>query len=339
METRLLIFFSLLLLTPILSAQNTPPSTDAWENVVLGKENYVTIRSIKKFYGFNTMRSEGSKLILEKQNVRVEFLIGQQDVWMNKVKFVFSFPVKRSGNRYLVHRIDLVKLLDPVMRPHNISSGPKRIDTVIIDPGHGGHDPGTSSPHGNGREKDHALSLALKLSTELRKRGFKVGLTRDKDKFLTLQQRVDFANQYPNAVFISLHFNSGGGGRAHGIETFTLSPKGVAHYGRGLKASDFREKPGNNNDSANIALATVIHSTVIRNTGRRDRGVRRARYSVITGVKHPAILLEGGFLSNRTEGAYIKGADYQNRLAFSIAEAVVKYKKATEPQPPLTKRR
>lgn len=319
----------LLILAPLLSGQ----STEAWENVVVGKENYVTVRSIKKFYGFQTMRPSGSKLILEKKNVRVEFLVGQQDVWMNKIKFVFSFPVKRSGSRYLVHRIDLVKLLDPVMRPHNIGRTPARIDTVIIDPGHGGHDPGTTSPHGNGREKDHALNLANKLSTELRKRGFKVGLTRSTDKYLTLQQRVDFANQYPNAVFISLHFNSGGGGRAHGIETFTLSPKGVAHYGRGLKASDFREKPGNNNDSANIALATAIHSTVIKNTGRRDRGVRRARYSVITGVKHPAILLEGGFLSNRTEGAYIKRSDYQDRLAFSIAEAVVKYKMATERQP------
>ena len=326
---RLLPLFLLLLLAPFSSAQ----STAAWENVVIGKENYVTVRSIKKFYGFTTMRTSGSKLILEKSNVRVEFLVGQQDVWMNQIKFVFSFPVKRSGSRYLVNRIDLVKLLDPVMRPHNIGRNPTRVDTVIIDPGHGGHDPGCVSKHGNGREKDHTLALAKKLSTQLRKRGFKVGLTRSTDKYLTLQQRVDFANQYPNAVFISLHFNSGGGGRADGIETFTLSPKGVAHYGRGLKASDFNEKPGNNNDSANIALATAIHATVIKNTGRRDRGVRRARYSVITSVKHPAILLEGGFLANRREGALIKRSDYQDRLAFSIAEAVVKYKMATERPP------
>ena len=329
MITRLLILLTALFLAP-LQAQ----STAAWEDVKVGKENYVTARSIKKFYGFTTMRTSGSKLIMEKgtgrSKVLVEFLVGQQDVWMNKIKFVFSFPVKRSGNRYLVHRIDLVKLLDPVMRPHNITRTPTRIDTIIIDPGHGGHDPGTSSPHGNGREKDHTLALAHKLSTQLRKRGFKVGLTRSGDKFLSLQQRVDYANKYPNAIFISLHFNSGGGGRAHGIETFTLSPKGVAHYGRGLKDSDFREKPGNNNDSANIALATAIHSTVIKNTGRRDRGIRRARYSVITGVKHPAILLEGGFLSHRTEGSLIQRADYQDRLAFSIAEAVVKYKIATE---------
>ena len=308
----------------------TDPAADAWENVELDGENYVTIRSIKDVYQFDSMEVSGSKLVLEKSNVRINFLIGKQDVWMNGIKFFFSFPVIHSGSRYLVHRSDLTKLLDPVMRPHNITRLLARIDTVIIDPGHGGHDSGTVSPHGNGREKDHALSLAKKLSTQLRKRGFKVGLTRSEDKYLTLQQRVDFANQYPNAVFISLHFNSGGGGRANGIETFTLSPKGVAHHGRKLKASDFQEKPGNNNDAHNIALATAVHSAVIKNTGRRDRGVRRARYSVITGVRHPAILLEGGFLSHRTEGAYIKTSDYQDRLAYSIAEAVVKYKMATE---------
>lgn len=335
MFSRLFVFLFFLTFSVGASAQ----STTAWEDVKLEGENYVTVRSIQKFYGFKSLRRSGSKLILEKSNVRVEFLVGQQDVWMNTIKFVFSFPIRHSGGRYLVHRIDLVKLLDPVMRPHNIGGNPSRIDTVIIDPGHGGHDPGTSSPHGNGREKDHALNLANKLSTQLRKRGFKIGITRSNDKYLTLQNRVDFANKFPNAVFISLHFNSGGGGRAQGIETFTLSPKGVAHYGRGLKASDFREKPGNNNDSANVALATAVHSTVIKNTGRRDRGIRRARYSVLTGVRHPAILLEGGFLSNRTEGSLIKRADYQDRLAYSIAEAVVKYKLATEASPKATKRR
>lgn len=323
---RALFIIWICLLAPLTAAK---PSTEGWETVVYNNESYVTIRSIKKFYGFERMYPDGNKLILESKGIRIKFIIGLQDVWMNGVKFVFSFPVQRSGNRYLVHRIDLVKLVDPVIRPHQIN-GQSRFDTVILDPGHGGHDSGARSPHGNGLEKDHTLSLAHRLSTQLRKRGFKVGLTRSTDKSMSLQQRVKFANQFDNAIFISLHFNSGGRGRAQGIETFTLSPKGVAHYGRGLKASDHQEKPGNNNDSSNIALATAVHSTCIDNTGRRDRGIRRARYSVITGVKHPAILLEGGFLDNRAEGALINDPRYLDRLAFSVADAVVKYKIATE---------
>ena len=278
------------------------------------------------------MDVDGSKVTLEKNNVRLEFLTDQPEVLMNKIKFIFSFPLKKQGERYLVHRIDLVKILDPVMRPHRATKL-TTIDTVIIDPGHGGHDPGVISSDGNGQEKDHTLSLAKKLSTQLRKRGFKVGLTRSTDKSLTLQERVDFANQYPNAIYLGLHFNAGGEGKAKGIETFTLSPKGVAGYGLELKASDFRQKPGNNNDSANIALAAAVHSTVIKNTGRPDRGIKRARYNAITQVKHPAIILEGGFLSNKEEGALIAREDYQDRLAFSVAEATVKYKMATERPP------
>ncbi len=311
-----------------------------WEAVQVGGESYITLRSIKDFYGFTDIRISGSKITLRKPKkltegtgVLVEFTSGQQDVFMNGIKFVFSFPIKPYKSTHLIHRIDLAKLFDPIMRPHNIAQATGSFDTVIIDPGHGGHDSGAVSRHGNGREKDHALSTGLLLSTELRRIGFKVGLTRQDDRFQTLQQRVDYANKYPNSIFISLHFNSGGGGRASGIETFTLSPKGVAHYGRGLKASDFNEKPGNNNDSANIALATAVHSSVIKATKSRDRGIRRARYSVITGVKHPAILLEGGFLSHSREGALIKSHDYQEDLAIAVRNAVRKYKIATEQQP------
>lgn len=322
--SRLLLFF--FLLCPVL--ESTAQSTDPWKIVDIGKERYVTIKSIKGFYGFAEMSKARNKITLKKANVRVEFHVGQQDVWMNSIKFFFSFPVRAYRGDYLVHHTDLTKLFDPVMRPFNLTkySG---FDTVIIDPGHGGHDSGTTSRQGNGQEKDHVLVLGKKLSLELRKRNFKVGLTRDTDKYLTLQQRVDYANRHPNAIFISLHYNAGGGGRAKGIETFTLSPKGVAHYGRGLKASDYSDKPGNNNDAANIALATAIHANCIKRTGRADRGIRRARYSVITGVKHPAILLEGGFLSNPEEGRLIATEAYQDRLAFAIAEAVVKYKLAT----------
>lgn len=322
-RTLLLLIFAVL--APILPALAAP----SFETVTYGGESYITLRSVKECYKFQSMKRAGNKLTLEKANVRIEFLVGQQTVYMNRVKFFFSYSIRESKGRYLIHHTDLTKLLDPVLAPERIRQQAS-FDTVIIDPGHGGHDSGAMSPHGNGSEKDHALQVSKKLSLELRKRGFKVGLTRDQDKYLTLQQRVDYANRYPNAIFISIHFNSASSSQANGIETFTLSPKGVAHYGSGLKASDYTNKPGNNNDAANIALATAIHGNCIKNTGRADRGIRRARYSVISGVKHPAILLEGGFLSNRTDGGYIKRTDYQDRLAYSIAEAVMKYKMATQ---------
>ena len=207
---------------------------------------------------------------------------------------------------------------------HNIGKKRQHFDTVIVDPGHGGHDPGTVSRHGNGAEKTHTLSLAKILAKQLRNRGFKVILTRNNDTFLSLQQRVDFANQYANAVFISLHFNAGAGGRAQGLETFSLAPKGVAHYGQRLKESDLTEKPGNNNDLANIALATTLHATIVKNTGRRDRGIRRASYYALSGIRHPCLLFVDGFLAGPEAGALIASSGYQARLAFPIAEAVGK---------------
>jgi N-acetylmuramoyl-L-alanine amidase len=301
-----------------------------WETVRLNGNHYVTMRSLKDFYGFDSMTVSGSNLILENKEVELRFQLGGQDVWMNNVKFVFSFPIVSHNGTYLVSRLDLAKLIDPVLRPW---SGPRNppFNTVIIDPGHGGKDSGATNRIG--LEKHYTLLVARKLKTELLKRNFNVIMTRDSDQYLTLSQRVEIANRVDNAVFISLHFNSGGRGLAEGIETFTLSPIGVAHYGRGLKESDFQPNTGNCQDSANIALATAVHSTALIMTRRPDRGIRRARWSVLSGVKHPAILLEGGFMSHGFESRLISNEAYQNTLAKAIANAVVKYKIAMEKQP------
>ena len=309
-----------------------------WETVRYNGNDYVTLRSIKSFYQFDTMKRSGGKVVLENKVVIMRFTVGGQEVWMNNVKFVFSFPVVPRSGRYLVSRIDLAKTIDPVLRPKYIRPSTP-ITTVIIDPGHGGKDPGTVNRYGS--EKTYNLAVARKLRAELAKvkrngrNVFKVVLTRNSDKALTLSQRVEIANRYQNAVFISIHFNSGGrrGGSAEGIETFTLSPVGVAHYGRGLKDSDFQARTGNSQDSANVALATAVHSTSLLMSGRPDRGIRRARYSVLTGVRHPAVLLEGGFMSHSFEARLINNEAYQNTLASAIAKAIIKYKVATERQP------
>lgn len=318
---RLMVAFAVILSATTASLQG------AWETVRYKGNDYVTVRSMKEFYRFDTMKRVGRQLVLENRAVEMRLTPNGQEVWMNNVKFVFSYPVVYSNGRYLVSRIDLSKLVDPVLRPEYIREA-GGFNTVIIDPGHGGKDPGATNRYGT--EKAYNLNTARKLKADLERRGIRVIMTRETDRYLTLQERVDFANRFSNAIFISIHFNSGGRGLAEGIETFTLSPVGVAHYGRGLKASDFRVKTGNGQDAANIALATAVHSTSLLMTGRPDRGIRRARYSVLTGVKHPAILLEGGFMSHSYEARLIHNDRYQSTLSKAIANAVVKYKLATE---------
>ena len=302
-------------------------ASGSWETVRYNGNHYVTVRSLKDFYRFDSVKRSGKNLVLENKEVELRFTVGGQDVWMNNVKFVFSYPIVSHNGRYLVSRLDLAKLIDPVLRPWSGKPTPP-FRTVIIDPGHGGKDSGAVNRHGT--EKEYNLRVARMLKNELLKRNFNVIMTRDSDQFLSLSQRVAIANRVKDAIFISIHFNSGGRGRAEGIETFTLSPVGVAHYGRGLRESDFKANPGNNQDPANIALATAVHSTALIMTRRPDRGIRRARYSVLSGVKHPAILFEGGFMSHSFEARLIDNAAYQNSVAKAIANAVVKYKLAMD---------
>ena len=303
---------------------------DGWERVRHDNREYVTVRSIRKFYNFQSMKVKGSFLELENRAVKIRFTIGGQEVFMNNVKFVFSFKVLPLKGRYLVSRLDLGKLVDPVLRPSYIQTSTP-FDTVIIDPGHGGNDPGAVNRHGV--EANYNLAVARSLKQQLEARRFKVIMTRNSDRTLSLTERVDLANRFQNAIFISIHFNSGGGGRAEGIETFTLSPAGVAHYGRGLRLEDNKRRNGNTQDSANIALATAVHSTCLLKTSRPDRGIRRARFSVLTGVKHPAILLEGGFMSHSYEARLIANSTYQRNLASAITDAVMKYRLATMRRP------
>jgi len=179
------------------------------------------------------------------------------------------------------------------------------------------------------------LKLASLVKSLLQAQGFKVVMTRDSDRYLTLEERVDFANAIrENAIFVCIHFNSGGR-EARGIETFTLSPSGVSGYDRGFIAADNHSRAGNEHDSANIALATSVHGSILRRLQKNtfDRGIKHARFSVLSGVRHPAILLEGGFLTHPYEARLIENEKYQNALARGIVEAIAKYRFAVGTKP------
>ena len=318
------LFLILLFLAPFCQAKEFP-----WKKTLHAGQYYVPLDQVKEFYGFSSLKRSGRQLTLSSKGVSLTFTSGGQEVMMNGVKFIFSFPVITIGGRHHLSQTDVTKVVDPILRPNYIKNV-KPFDTVIIDPGHGGGDPGAVNSLGT--EAGYNLSVALKLRDHLKKYGFKVVMTRDSNRYLTLSQRVAIANKYRNAIFVSIHFNAvGAAGRrqARGIETFTLSPMGVAHYGRSVKASDFREMTGNQQDSANIALATAVHWGIIRSLAKHakivvpDRGIRRARFNVLTGVKHPAILIEGGFMSHPIEAKLIDRPEYQRTMAKAICDAIL----------------
>ena len=331
--------FSLLLalLSPFSLVSAQANKNAGWDLIKVEGRDYVSVEGIKSFYQFTKLTRTGKAVVLENSKVEMRLTVGGNECLMNNVKFVFSHAVLASGNGVYVSRVDLAKLIDPVLRPNFINNAGD-FRTVILDAGHGGKDPGATNPIGT--EAAYNLRLAARLKGMLESKGFKVKMIRDTDRFYSLQERVDIANTVKeNAIFVSLHFNSGGR-HARGIETFTLSPPGVSHYGANLKSSDAVARAGNEHDSANIALATAIHGSVLRRLGNNtfDRGIKRARFSVLSGVRHPAVLFEGGFMSHPYEARLIANDSYQSALAQGMVDAILRYRFAVGRKPAEPKR-
>lgn len=326
------VVLAMFLAVNVLPVYSAPADNSGWDLAKIDGRDYVSIDSIKRFYNFTKLSRSGGSVVLENPKVKMQLKVGGNECLMNNVKFVFSHNIETQGEKVYVSRIDLGKLIDPVLRPNFIgNAGDFR--TVVLDPGHGGKDPGATNPLGT--EANYNVKVAGMIKKKLEEKGFKVVMTRNSDVYQSLQERVDFANAVKeNAVYVSIHFNSGGSS-ARGIETFTLSPPGVSHYGSDFKPSDNVTRKGNEHDSANIALATAIHGTILRNLGKNtfDRGIKRARFSVLSGVRHPAILLEGGFMSHSYEARLIENVAYQTAIASGVVEAIGKYRFAVSRKP------
>jgi len=173
--------------------------------------------------------------------------------------------------------------------------------TVVIDPGHGGHDKG--GQWGKVYEKHLALDTAVRLENNLKKMGYQTVMTRRSDYFITLPQRVALGNRYSNAIFVSIHYNYTWKQQVSGLETF--------YYGR-----------------EGQRLAGYVQSSLVRQTRTVDRKAKFARFYVIRNSKLPAILVEGGFVSNETERNRMKSAYFREAVARGIAEGIQRYRRS-----------
>ncbi len=232
---------------------------------------------------------------------------------------------------------------EKIKKPHN------KIDVIVIDPGHGGKDPGAISEKGT-KEKDIVLAIAKKVAKKLRKKGFKVILTRDKDVFITLGERARIANHSKCDIFISIHANYSKGKRAHGIETYFLSEartkweRSVAAFENSVIKYEFKDKVDEKNilkwilgDMAQNEflresqdLSAFIQESLVKKTGALDRGVKQAGFYVLRGVYAPSILIETGFITNPKEEKKLKSKKYQSKIADGIVDGILKYKRYYE---------
>jgi len=170
--------------------------------------------------------------------------------------------------------------------------------TIVIDAGHGGHDLGANDSLVY--EKHINLDVSRRLQRTLREAGYKVVMTRERDVFIPLSTRAEIANRYRNALFVSVHFNSSWKTQVMGIETF--------HRG-----------------STSKPFASLVQNQLIRSLGATNRGVKTANFAVLRRTRHPAVLIEGGFVSNDRERSAMMDPKYRQVVADSIARGVMEF--------------
>src|ERR1700737_5028513 len=194
-----------------------------WALIREGGGDYLPFTSSHRFYNFTQADFSNERVSLYGTALRIQGASNSRELYMNGLKFILNFPVIQQGSMLYISRMDLAKLVEPVLRPAKIQTAPVR--TVILDAGHGGFDQGARSALGN--EKDFALDVILRARELFSRSGFTVRLTRSADVFIPLETRVMFASHQSNALFVSVHFNYGSRADAEGIETYCLAPRGV----------------------------------------------------------------------------------------------------------------
>ena len=286
--------------------------------------DYVPVEDVAKFYSFTQADYSNDAVNLEGATLRMQGAVNARELYLNGLKFILSFPIIKVDNKILMSRMDLSKLVEPVLRPAKISTAP--VHSVVLDAGHGGYDQGAFSMLGN--EKDFALDVVRRARDLLIKAGFNVRLTRSADIFVRLEDRAAFSNLQSNAVFVSVHFNAGAQD-AGGVETYSLAPRGVpSTNSANVSLADFQPCVGNIRDPENIALATAMHAALITKLGVNDRGIKRARFIVLRDCNLPAVLIEGGFLTNAQDRVRIATPIYRQILAQAILQGVLSYNRA-----------
>lgn len=294
-----------------------------WDVTKQQGREYVTFSNLAHFYQFPEYTRVSHTVSLRSQRRGIRAESGKSELYINGVRFLTDFPILPGPNDELISAMDVAKIIEPVLRPNKIKNSHK-IDTVILDPGHGGHDTGASNRWG--AEKNFTLDAANYARQQLVAAGYKVEMTRTNDNFVTLGERTKFANKFQNAIFISIHFNWSG--NAEGIETYSLAPPGVvsnAVLDREGAFSNTAWCPGNAEDEKNIALAAAVHASVLTKLSMFDRGVKHSRFFVLRNTKIPAVLVECGFLSSAGEGQRIATPLYRQQLGLAITQAVKNY--------------
>jgi N-acetylmuramoyl-L-alanine amidase len=322
---------------PVRAAPLRPAVPELWPVSRLRNADYVSLGEVARRYGLKLAwsKAEQSQTLSDAGGVRFKFENHQNDFYFDGLRVFLGRPVQMHEGVLWVSLLDVMKLVAPLFRPvdHVAQLPAKPPQLIVLDPGHGGIDPGKENKRLGLNEKTLTLDVALRLRKLLEGRGWRVLLVRDKDVELSKDKKTDltlrneFANRNQADLFVSIHFNSAE--RASGIETYTLSPQFM--FTTGDESGDDMTKvafPGNRFDHANLFLGEQLHRALVTGLRAPDRGFKRARLAVLRMLDCPGVLAECGFLSNDDEARRIATPEYRQQIAETLATGVQSYAQA-----------
>lgn len=297
-----------------------------WRTTQINEISYVALEEFAGAFAMNPAkrRKEPKEIGLAGESHQLVVKTGTREAIVDGVRHWLSFPAETKGGQVFVSLMDINATLGPAMSPLSVKQIGK-VNTVVFDPGHGGHDLGGKSAYGH--EKDYTLDMVNRARRILEAKKVKVVQSRLSDAFVTLSERPEMIENYDNPIFVSVHFNSAEWkASASGIEVYALPPLGFPISGKKPDPILDRQKcAGNAVEPASFVLANTMHHTLLGKTGGFDRGVKRARYAVLRYSDAPSILIECAFLTNAQEAKNIHSSQWREMFAQSIADGILAY--------------
>ncbi|MGP8200074.1 MAG: N-acetylmuramoyl-L-alanine amidase family protein [Limisphaerales bacterium] len=315
-----------LFLTAVLAAEARVPLQSMNHIFVSGNE-YIRLEDWARASGFNVkwVKTAGT-IRLTNSSARLDLTVDTRRAEICGVNVWLSLPVVNRNGTILLSVVDAGTTIEPILFPQKSDA---RLKTICLDPGHGGKDKGEVD--GRHYEKKYALLLAREVEKLLKQEGLQVLLTRDSDDFVQLPDRTLMARRQGADLFVSLHYNSAPEHAVGGLEVYCETPAGINSSGEGGGKGLHPPEAGNAHDGQNALLGYEILKSLV-NAGMpfEDRGLKRSRFEVLREASMPAVLIEGGFMSNPADARNIYDTASRKRMAQAIAEGILAYKRVAE---------
>ena len=320
---------------------------------------YLPLARVSDFYGLD-YKYDGftGTAAMRKGPNRIVVRTGGEKALINGEMVKLDRPIVSSGGALFAPLAFVKNNMGPIIGyipPPKIpaeAAGPRRftIKTIVLDPGHGGNDPGAIGRRSHSKEKDLTLRLAGKLKTILEGAGIRVIMTRDSDIFIPLPKRSEIANRSGADLFISIHINASRTRSLRGFECYYLSTATddnarvlEALENSTLKISDTASAETSRrldktlwdmilteNRLESAQLAGSICGSIDESFTMGNRGIRTARFYVLKHTDIPAVLVEAGYVSNKYEELKLKDPEFLDKIAESVADGIIKYKREYE---------